>query len=110
MVGKEELAKRIVSRIHHNVVRLSVDASIRANAEVLTALGECNEHADLRVDGERRRTAPECGIYVRAQDAGGKWLATDINHLDADSLRMWLGANPYTATNAVFRLLGRELP
>ena len=53
--------------------------------------------------------SPDTGIYVRAQDEGGKWHAADISHLTAESLLEWLhsrgGCNPL-AENVVGILFG----
>lgn len=64
----------------------------------------------LNVDNDRAACYREIGIPVRALD-DGKWVTTDIAHLDRESLLSWLrsrgGDNPW-AENVVLILLGHE--
>ena len=75
-------------------------------------VGRCNcedcREPTLQVDPDRVAVYSETGIFVRAQDAEGKWGSHDIAHLTAASLLAWLrsrgGHNPY-AENVVGVLL-----
>lgn len=68
---------------------------------------------DLKIDPARRADFREdsTGIFVRAQDADGKWVNADILHLDRDSVIVWLrsrGGNNLWAENTVLLLLQHE--
>jgi len=62
------------------------------------------------VDPERKRECKgDTGIYVRAQQEDGKWVAADILHLTTESLLRWLrsrGGENKMAEDVVGILLG----
>lgn len=63
----------------------------------------------FQVDLDRVAVYSETGIFVRAQDADGKWGSHDIAHLTPESLLAWLrnrGGHNQIAENVVGILLG----
>jgi hypothetical protein len=62
---------------------------------------------ELKVDVVRLDFTPT-GIFVRAKDPSGKWISTDIVHLDKQSLLAWLrscGGKNQWAENIIALLL-----
>jgi hypothetical protein len=61
---------------------------------------------ELKVDVARLDFTPT-GIFVRAKDPSGKWISTDIVHLDKQSLLAWLrsrGGKNQWAENTIAQL------
>lgn len=67
----------------------------------------------LKIDPQRtgKFKSARTGMFVRAQDEGGRWQNVDIIHLDAQSLRTWLrsrgGYSPW-AEQVIFMMLDHE--
>ena len=71
----------------------------------------CIERVDENDEYIYEPSEGETGIFVRAQDADGRWHNADISMLDLASLRRWLrsrGGENRWAESVVELLLGHD--